>query len=329
MQYFLGVDGGGSKTLAVLADAKGRVVGVGLGGSGNFQGPGVEVARESVRVCTQEALCQAGIQSQDVTASFFGMAGADRPRDFAIVRELLAPIAPGQSWDLENDAVIGLYAGTGDGIGVGVICGSGTNVIGLGPQHKRVQVGGMGELFGDAAGGGHIGRMAVAQAMRGHEGRGRATSLYPVLCQHFAVDELLDLVDWMYEGRSPNLRELAPIVFQEAVAGDPVATGILTDVGEEMAVSTLVALEQLFSHTDRPVVVAMGSVFQQAESPIMLQAFTQRLAVAWPQIEVRVLDCEPALGAVYAAVGLDGTPPTETFRQNLRASFPGRPRTQS
>lgn len=329
MQYFLGVDGGGSKTLAVVAAATGQVVGVGLGGTGNFQGPGVEAARGSVQACTQAALHQAGLRPEQVTASFFGMAGADRPRDFAIVRDLLQPVAPGSVWDLENDAVIGLYAGTGDGVGVGVICGSGTNVIGLGPQHQRVQVGGMGDLFGDAAGGSHIGRLAVARAMRGHEGRGPATSLYPVLCRHYGLEELLDLVDWVYEGRNLHLRDLTPYVFQEAVAGDAVAAGILVDVGEEMAVSALAALERLFQGCSQPVVVAMGSVFQQAESPIMLEAFSQPLRERWPQIDVRVLDCEPALGAVYAAVGLLGSPPKEDFRSRLRASFPGRPQPQS
>ncbi len=309
MGLYLGVDGGGSKTLSVVADEKGSVLGVGLGGTGNFQGPGVERARKAVDDSIEHALADAGAARSDVEASYYGMAGADRPKDFAIVRELLEPIAPGR-WDLENDAAIGLYAGTGDGIGVGVICGTGTNVIGFGRDGSRKQVGGMGELFGDRAGGSYIGFQAVARAMRGHEGRGPATSLYPVLCRHYGVDELLDLVDRIYAKENLQVSALAPYVFQEALGGDAVAQGILEDVGMELAISADAALQTLFAKDQSPTAIGMGSVFQRGESPLMFAAFDHHLRTHWPEITVRLLDCEPVLGAVYAAVMLTGGPPS-------------------
>ena len=319
-RYFLGVDAGGTKTLAIVADETGRVLGVGLSGSGNFQGLGLQRARAAVRGSVREALRDAGLRSKQITASFFGMAGADRPRDFAIVRELLRPIVPNQMWGFDNDAVIGLFGGTGDGIGVGVVCGTGTNVIGVGPRHERVQVGGMGSLFGDAAGGAHIGRSAIAAAMRGREGRGPATSLYTVLCELYDVDDLLELVDLIYQKRPLHPEKIAPYVFKEAMNGDLVASQILVAAGQDMAVSAAAALNRIFTNTDRPQVVAMGSLFQKANPSVLLDAFRAELAALWPQADTRVLDCDPVLGAVFAAVSLLGEPPPPSFREILESS---------
>lgn len=75
---------------------------------------------------------------------------------------------------------------------------------------EKVQVGGMGTLFGDYAGGGYIGELALARSQRGAEGRGEPTMLYQLLCEHYQVGELLDLVDWLYAGKDLGLAQLAP-----------------------------------------------------------------------------------------------------------------------
>ena len=93
MDVFLGVDGGGSKTLAIVVDESGRSLGVGLGGPGNFQGPGVEKARLAVQESIEQALNQAGAELHHFRGAYFGMAGADRPADFEIVRNLIRPNA--------------------------------------------------------------------------------------------------------------------------------------------------------------------------------------------------------------------------------------------
>ena len=92
--------------------------------------------------------------------------------------------------------------------------------------------------------------------------------LHGVLCEYYQVDDLLDLVDWIYAGKSLNLARLAPLVVEAAAQGDAVAWEILFEVGEELAVSALAAVERLFQPGERVEVVAMGSVFQKgAASP--------------------------------------------------------------
>lgn len=318
----LGVDAGGSTTLAALADETGQVLALASAGPGNFQGPGVEAARAEVKKSMDLALAQAGVDSGAITSAYFGMAGADWPRDFELVRELLTPIVPpGARWGFENDALLGLWAGTKTGVGVAVICGTGTNVVGLNAQGTKVQVGGMGTLFGDYAGGSYIGAQALARSQRGAEGRGEPTMLHGVLCEYYQVDDLLDLVDWIYAGKSLNLARLAPLVVEAAAQGDAVAWEILFEVGEELAVSALAAVERLFQPGERVEVVAMGSVFQKARHPLMYDAFAKRLADSEYEIQVQLLKAEPVAGAIFAAAAQAGLAVSDEFARRVEESM--------
>lgn len=319
---FLGVDAGGSTTVAALADEKGQVLALASAGCGNFQGPGMEAARREVKRSIDLVLNQAEVSAERVTAAYFGMAGADRPRDFELVRELLAPIVPpGARWGYENDALLGLWAGTRTGVGVAVICGTGTNVVGMNAQGTKVQVGGMGPLFGDQAGGSYIGAQALARSQRAAEGRGEPTMLHQMLCEHFKVSDLLDLVDWLYEGRELKPAQLAPLVVEAATQGDAVAWEILFEVGEELAVSALAAIRRLFEPEEQVEVVAMGSVFQKAKYPLMYNAFAQRLLDSEFRTAVQLLQVEPVVGAILAAAAQGGLKVSEEFARRVEESI--------
>lgn len=328
---FLGIDAGGSKTLSIVSDTEGNCLGVGLGGTGNFQGVGVNRAREAIQGSIEAALAGAGVEMEGIGAAYCGVAGADRDEDFRIVRSLLDPILPVAKWDFENDASIGIWAGTGDGVGVGVICGSGTNVIGFNDRGDRIQVGGMGYLFGDYAGGTFLGTLAIRAAMRGFEGRGIKSSLYPKLCQHYGVSNLLDLVDWQYEGKDLRLGEVSPILFEAASEGDCAAKQILIDVGRDLGVSANAAIRQLFCETTDNCrslsvkVVGIGSVFQKATYPLMYDTFVTTMQEEFPRVQASILHCEPVFGAIYAAAGLASVTVDEKFKARLEQSFPGRP----
>ena len=90
----LGVDAGGSTTVAALADETGQVLGMGVAGPGNFQTWGLEAARGEVEKSIALALQNAQAKRGEIAAAYFGMAGADRPRDYELVRQLLEPIVP-------------------------------------------------------------------------------------------------------------------------------------------------------------------------------------------------------------------------------------------
>jgi N-acetylglucosamine kinase-like BadF-type ATPase len=306
LSYVVGVDAGGSKTLCAVADSAGRVLGLGRAGPGNWQVSGVDGARDSVCASVDSALGAAGVSAAEVRAAYYGMAGADRPADFDRVRELLEPINPWARWSFENDATIALRAEVPAGVGIGVICGSGTNVVGFNAAGERVQIGGFGFAFGDSAGANHIGTFAMRHAWRAVDGRGPATALVPAIERFFGVATLADVIENLYAGSIPWGR-LAPLVFAVAEAGDGVARSILIEVGEELALAAGAAWQRLFSPEAASVaaavaVVAGGSLFQEPSFPLLFDTFRHGLGRRHPGAQVVRLAVPPVLGAVYAAL---------------------------
>lgn len=325
MCLFLGVDAGGSTTVSILADKTGEVVGYGVAGTGNFQVFGVEAARTQVKRSIDLALSRADVDMASIRGAYFGMAGADRLKDFQIVRTLLKPLIPDHvSWNFENDAVLGLWAGTIDGVGVGVVCGTGTNVVGINSQGKRLQIGGMGSIFGDSAGGAYLGERAIALSMRGIEGRGEPTMMHDRILEHYGVEQLLDLVDRIYQNENLKVAALAPLVIDVAAQGDQVAIDLLREMGQELAISTNAAIRQLF-HVQEPVrVVGVGSVFQKPKFTVMYDEFVKKLHEAKHGIiDVQILDTESAVGSIYGAAAQVGFLITDEFRERLEKSLQG------
>jgi N-acetylglucosamine kinase-like BadF-type ATPase len=234
------------------------------------------------------------------------MAGADRPADFERVREVLEPISPWSSWSFENDATIALRAEVATGVGIGVICGSGTNVVGFNRRGEKVQIGGFGFAFGDGAGANHIGTLAMRHAWRAADGRGPATSLVPAIEEFFGVEALSDVIENLYAG-SIQWGRLAPLAFTAAEQGDAVARSILVEVGEELALAAGAAWRGLFAPDEPEVkVVAGGSVFQRPSYPLLFDTFRLGLTRRHPGALVARLAVQPVLGAIYGALELLG-----------------------
>ncbi|MGE5587718.1 MAG: N-acetylglucosamine kinase [Clostridia bacterium] len=318
MSYVVGVDAGGTKTIALVSDMAGHAVGAGKAGPGNFQAVGVELARAQVKKAVDLALDAAGVTADRLQAAFFGMAGADRPADFAIIEKFLAAMNPAPRMGLENDATIALRAATVDGVGVVAVCGTGTNVIGFSREGKRVQVGGLGYMFGDGAGASHIGMLAVRMATRGRDGRGKPTVLYDMLCEKLHLRNLDDLVERFYPGSGERAQVafLAPLVFEAARRGDEVACDILREVGNELAIAILAALRKLFPPDGQVKVVLSGGVFAN-DDPVMTATLKTRVLVEFPAAEFIMLEVPPVLGAVLLALDLAGVGMDQGVRDTL------------
>jgi len=324
MSYVLGVDAGATKTLAMVADYKGNILGAFAAGTGNFQVNGIAAASAEVDKAIRGAVEAAGIKREDITAAFYGMAGADRDKDFEYVRQVVEPVNPAPKMSIENDAVIILKVGALDGVGVGVVCGTGTNCIGFNGRGDRLQIGGLGELFGDSAGAGYIARLAFRNAVRGWDGRGPETILYEMFCKEIGVDRLIDIVEFYYPGSTRpgvNFSKLAPLVFQAANQGDQVAIDVLRFVGEEMGLAVIAAIKSLFRPDEHVKVVIGGSVAQKGENPAMLDAFKEKISSAHPDNEVIVPTLEPAFGAIFYAYDLVNVPITDEVIENLNKTF--------
>ncbi|HEX5439644.1 MAG TPA: BadF/BadG/BcrA/BcrD ATPase family protein [Ktedonobacterales bacterium] len=292
---FLGIDGGGSKTLAVIVDEMGNERGRGIAGSSNHEVVGLERAvaaiHEAVAIATAAARTDL-----PVTAAWMGLAGIDHPRDVAILIPAVRSFAG--SVQITNDAELVLSA-LPHQVGVAVISGTGSIALGRDSQGTLVRAGGWGHVLGDEGSGFSIGREALQCAVRAADGRGPETALLERILRHWQIPEPEALLERVYPTFDKTaIAALAPMVLALARAGDSVARGIEARAAHELALAVIAVARRLGYVAGRLPVAFGGGVLIHEER--LRTLVIRRVARTWSVDPVLVE--EPASSAARALV---------------------------
>lgn len=296
MRYVLGIDAGGTKTVGLLADETGQVLAEARGTGANLQTHG-ELEVEKVFDGIMEALGK----DHPIAAVGLGIAGVDRPHDEGVIRNILRRLGYREMARVVNDAAIALVAGAPDRVGIVVLAGTGSIAYGMDLTGKTARAGGYGFLLADEGSGYWLGHQALRAVVRAADGRGPETLLGPVVFEALGVGSVPELIPRVYEKGLPKHRiaALASLVQKAGDGGDQVADDLLELAGRELALAARSVARQLsFGDGAYPVVLA-GGAFKGC--PSLIQRLTRHLdAEARP----RLLDAEPAMGAVTLALDL-------------------------
>ncbi|MEN3010746.1 MAG: BadF/BadG/BcrA/BcrD ATPase family protein [Candidatus Bipolaricaulaceae bacterium] len=322
MSYVLGVDAGNSKTFALVAASDGRVLGFGRAGPGNHQTVGLGPALGEIQRACVEACAQAGVRLP-VTLGVFGLAGADLPEDFELLRTHLAERSLAHRIRVENDTLVALRAGTRRPWGVVVVCGAGFNAAGIAPDGRVFRLPGLGWISGDRGGGAFLAQEAVRHVARAWDGRGDPTLLTPLVLQALGLTSVEELIVSLYHGRveESKLLGLVPQIFEAAYAGDRVAQQLLVQLGEEVGCTAGASIRRLgLEQTDVEVVLA-GGVFK-GKGPLLWDTITQVVHRTAPRAQIVRPPFAPVVGAVLLALEeIRGFLEPE-IRENLERSLP-------
>jgi len=208
MKYFLGVDAGGTKTHALIADEKGQAIGFGLAGPGNWEAVGYDGLTKNLFDATTQALDRAKIPIQAITGAGFGLAGYDWPSQRQAHLEAIQPLKLPCPLEIVNDATLGILAGAAEGWGVSVVSGTGCNCRGWSKDYKHEgRVVGGAIWSGEAAGAFDIVVRAMQAVTYEWDKRGRATALTPAFIEVNGAKDLDDFIEGMYIGKyglNPN-----------------------------------------------------------------------------------------------------------------------------
>lgn len=230
--YFLGIDGGGSKTRAVVVDGDYQVVGRGEAGASNHFAVGVSLAVQGCALAAKNALADARsldarFDDKEVRSWGLGLAGVRRELDSKNVREALSAVSP-VPFALETD-VVAAHAGAFAGA-TGIVVSGGTGAITFGADEfgARVYADGWGPTLGDEGGGYWMGVEALRATCRGLDGRATHTNLAPAVMEALGVSSGDELVHLVYAPDSPRERiaSLARVVCHCAEEGVPEAVEI-------------------------------------------------------------------------------------------------------
>jgi N-acetylglucosamine kinase-like BadF-type ATPase len=295
--YVLGIDAGGTKTVCLLADAEGRVLAEARGGGANLQAHGeLEVEKVLHHVMTSAL---AGLRPSVIC---LGIAGVDRPQDAEAVRGIMERIGSNARTLVVNDALIALAAGAGDDPGVVIIAGTGSIAYGRNDAGRAARAGGWGYLLGDEGSGFWIGRRALSAIVRAADGRGPATALTALVMTHLNLVRPSDLIHQTYyrDLKRTSIAGLAPLVEQARASGDAVAGDILAQAARELTAAAASVVTRLDMRGEVFPTILAGGIFKAV--PWLAGEVMGLVSEVAPRSTPRVLDVEPAAGAVRLAV---------------------------
>ncbi len=258
MKYVIGVDGGGTKTLALLGDIDGHVIARGVSGASNYNAVGFEAAC----VALEEAIDLAQKDHPgEISAICFGLAGVGRPDDIEQFQYWAVNRFPGVTVKVVNDAEILLAIGSPTGAALALICGTGSIVYGRTTTGELIRAGGWGYLFGDEGSGYAIGVAALRAVIQEYDGRGPATVLTELVLERRGLSSPAELVRSIYGAGSPRLEvaSLSDLVEQAASQGDSVALAILEEAARELSRTVAVVYPKLGTAT-APLVISGGTI---------------------------------------------------------------------
>jgi N-acetylglucosamine kinase len=297
--HVLGIDAGGTKTVCLLADGTGAILSEGRGGGANLQAAGELEVEKVLHEVMEKALGDRDIRPDAIC---LGIAGVDRPRDVDAVRGIMRRIGFKSRVVVVNDALVALVAGTGNDRGLVVVAGTGSIAYGRDSAGRAARAGGWGYLLGDEGGGFWIGRMALASVVREFDGRGPATALTGLVLREMNLNSPTELIHAIYDRGLHRgvIAGIAAVVRRGAEAGDPVAAGILEGAARELSVAALSVIDALGMRGEAFQSILAGGIFRAI--PSLAADVSGRLSGIAPRSEIRLLDVEPATGAVRLAI---------------------------
>jgi N-acetylglucosamine kinase-like BadF-type ATPase len=278
---FLGVDGGGSKTLAVLVDASGQEVGRGQSGSTNYEAIGITDANAHLCATIEDA-AKSIDGDVSIRAAWFGMAGVDRPHDHTVWMPHLSKIA--ERIELTNDAEL-LLSALPERVGIALIAGTGSIALGCNSSGDVCRVGGWGHFLGDEGSGYAIGRRALQALTHMADGRGEATSLLDRILSHWGVTSAYDIMSKVYPTiEKAEVASLANIVFAAAREHDSVAKEIVNEAISDLAHAALTVSGKL-GFMGQSVSLAVGGGLLINE-PLLRDPVLARITERQPLVSV-------------------------------------------
>lgn len=319
----LGVDGGNTKTIAIVATIEGQILGAGRAGRSDiYNTPTEEDALQEIAGAVNQALGAAGATAADLAAGAFSMAGADWPEDIDYLRRGMAGFGFGRQILIINDAIGALRAGTPDGVGVAITCGTGI-AIGARNADGRLWYSGNWEI---ATGGLELGQQALVAVYEDHLGLGPKTSLTTGILNFFDAASPENVLHyctarntdrhWLHQAR------LAPILLEEAAAGDAVALGIVEAAGVRNARVAAMAARAVGLGAEPFRVVLSGGVLRHP-SKLLSDAICRQIREHLPLAKICTGGPEPVIGAVLAARDALDLPLDEHVQARLERETPG------
>lgn len=299
---FLGVDGGGTKTLAILTDADLNVLGEGKTGVSNPLRVGVETAVDNIVTAIDRACDAADKLRSEIAAAEIGLAGVRRADIRNRMRDRLITRLRIKKLEVYTDAEIALYGATDGKAGLVVIAGTGSICCGRNANGEFASAGGWGPLAGDEGGGAGIARRALQAVAKASDGRAPKTALSNLACDYFRASSPEDIAMAIYAPTMTNDRiaGFARFVIQAARDNDKVALRLIDEAGCELGLAANAVIKKLNLAEERFQIAYVGGIFAAKE--LIFDPLLRKVHELAPAAYLAPPQLAPAVAAAKMAI---------------------------
>ena len=310
----LGIDGGGTKTVCVLATLDGKIAGRGNGGPTNPNLVSAPEIKETLQKAIQEAVHgHPELQIEAVCAGIAGVGASEQKRieEGNVIWQILSTppfcqilrkgFNPSKNIEVVSDVVIALVAGAGERHGIVAISGTGSVVYGETVKGQKIKVGGWGYLL-DEGSGYAVGRMALREILKAYDVSGEATLLAQKVLNAWNLSSMQDVVNYIYQKttKPTDIANLAKIVNSAASAGDESAKEILKNAASGFYCNISAAAKQIDFGKEGVTLVLSGGVLTNIEK--VREIIIEKVSAELPSVKSVQVCREPVKGAVLLAL---------------------------
>lgn len=296
--YIIGIDGGGTKTIGILATATGQHLAQVQSGPANYHVVGEAKTQTVLENIVTELHEKSNIPPTSTVRFCLGMAGLGRATDREVIGRICDELGICQNRILTHDAHIALVGGTEKQEGVIVLSGTGAIVYGINADGREARASGWGYLLGDEGSGYDIAIKGLQAVARAADGRGDQTELTHRILNKLELKEPSELIRWAHAASRDTIAQLAKVVFDTAKTRDTVADRIVDKAADELVCAAVSVIKQLKFTELFDIILSGGNLIHQT---MFADKLRHRLARIQPEASVQLPKHEPVYGAVLLA----------------------------
>lgn len=309
--YFLGVDGGGSKTTAVVFNEKGEFICSAYGESINYYSVGLEAARLTMKGIIDN------LSIKKFRCAVIGMSALNERASAEEIEKFCSDIIDSETIIMDSDLFVALEAMDVSGECAAIISGTGSMAVCRNADGTMSHTGGWGYILGDEGSGYTIGLAGIKAAIRASENCEKKTALVSECLDYFSINNIYDLIDLYYEKKVSRKQTaaFARLVSKCCENGDKVSEYIIEDEAKQLSQTAL----GLLKNKNKDIAIGLwGGVFQNN------MFFRQKFADILSQNgfnNVKLINFTPEVGAIFAGYKSSGIEIVDIVKENITESY--------
>lgn len=299
MKYFIGIDGGGTKSRLLAVDENGNKIGSAYGNSTNLASNSKTFVHDSLRRLIDCFLMNSNVKIADCIGFCIGSAGLDSENACLIMEQMIQNFGFSCRIITVNDSLLVLAAATKGRPGVVVVSGTGSIAYGMDTNGEALRCGGWGHVLDDGGSGYWIGKEALRSALRSFDGRGEKTVLEDMFREEFHITHLPDLIEKIYgEFNKAEIAGYAIYVKEGVKQNDKVCMDIMKEAARELYLLADAVIKRM--REEEPNVIVSGGTILNHD--VLYSGFRMHMKKNYPSINVVKIDKEPVMGAIYLLI---------------------------